>query len=520
MSGNLATRAITRAESKVYATTLSHMNLGEIAQILGSNIRAARGASELAEREPVGYSIDSRTVRAGELFFAIRGDNHDGHRFVADAIAGRALAAVVSRDFLDSDAGRQIDPHKAALIMVDDTLAALQFLAYTVLKSWRGDVVAITGSLGKTTTKEMIAAMLARVGRVIKTTGNLNNYYGLPLSVLKMESDGKHASDFDYAVLEMGMNHKGEIARLTEIAPPDVGVVTIVAPAHLEFFRSIEEIAEAKMELVTGVSAGGTAVLNADDHLVARMSEHRTDISSLTFGIEHQADVMASEIRPEGIAGSSFLLSTPHGNVEARVPLPGRHNIYNALAAATVADLYETPLKEIAAALAETPTPKMRGEVVRFRDGFTLIDDSYNSNPRALLEMVATMCANEDYKRKIVVAGEMLELGATGPELHREAGRQMARSGVDKLIGIRGLAEEIVSGAREAGMTDEASVFTASPEEAAEMIIREARAGDLILVKGSRGVKTEIVVERMKHRFDRLLDSCDTKTGDAAIGRC
>ena len=496
------------------------MNLGEIADILGSNIRAARGASELAEREPIGYSIDSRTIRAGELFFAVRGENYDGHRFVGDAIASRALAAVVSRDFLDSDPGRQIDPHKAALILVDDTLAALQFLAYTVLKSWHGDVVAITGSLGKTTTKEMIAAMLARIGRVVKTTGNLNNYYGLPLSVLKMESDGKHAVDFDYAVLEMGMNHKGEIARLTAIAPPDVGVVTIVAPAHLEFFNSIDEIADAKAEMVTGVTAGGTAVLNADDERVARMSRMRDDVSSLTFGIEHNADVMASEIRQEGVGGSSFLLSTRHGQIEARVPLPGRHNIYNALAAASVADLYETPLEEIAAALAETSAPSMRGEVVVFREGFTVIDDSYNSNPRALFEMVATVCANRESKRKVVVAGEMLELGASGPELHREAGRQIARLGTDFLIGVRGLAEEIVAGAREAGMNDEDAVFTATPEEAAEMMIVEARAGDLILVKGSRGVKTEIVVELIKRRFERLPDCGEAMTGDAATGRC
>jgi len=494
------------------------MNLGEIADILGSSIRAARGASELAEREPTGYSIDSRTVRAGELFFAIRGENYDGHRFVEDAIASRALAAVVSRDFLDSEHGRQIDPHKAALILVDDTLSALQFLAYTVLKRWQGDVVAITGSLGKTTTKEMIAAMLARVGRVVKTSGNLNNYYGLPLSVLKMESDGKHASDFDYAVLEMGMNHKGEIARLTEIAPPDVGVVTIVAPAHLEFFTSIDEIAEAKSEMVRGITTGGTAVLNADDERVARMSAMRDDITSLTFGIEHKADVMASDIRPEGVGGSSFLLSTRHGQIAARVSLAGRHNIYNALAAATVADLYDTPLEEIAAALAETSAPKMRGEVTQFRDGFAIIDDSYNSNPRALFEMVLMVCANQDARRKIVVAGEMLELGSAGPELHREAGRRIARLGVDRLIGVRGLAEELVEGAREAGMSNQAAVFAASPEQAADVLISEVRPGDLILVKGSRGVKTEIVVERMKKRFGTPPDCGEGKTGDAAIG--
>ncbi|MEK6410017.1 MAG: UDP-N-acetylmuramoyl-tripeptide--D-alanyl-D-alanine ligase [Acidobacteriota bacterium] len=496
------------------------MKLGEIADILGSNIRAARGASELAEREPLGYSIDSRTVRAGELFFAIQGPIYDGHRFVVDAIGRRALAAVVSRGFLDSDLGRQIDPQKAALILVDDTLAGLQSVAYAVLKSWQGEVVAVTGSLGKTTTKEMLAAMLARIGRVVKTTGNFNNAYGLPLSVLKMESDGKHASDFDFAVLEMGMNHKGEIARLTGIAPPDVGVVTIVAPAHLEFFSSVEAIADAKAEMVGGIVPGGKAVLNADDARVARMAALRHDITCLTFGIEHNADVMASEIKPEGVSGSSFLLATPHGRIEAHVPLPGRHNIYNALAAATVADLYETPLEEIAAALAETATAKMRGEVVRFRDGFTIIDDSYNSNPRALFEMVSTVCANRECKRKIVVAGEMLELGASGPELHREGGRQIARLGADKLIGIRGLAEEIVAGAREAGMTGEAAVFANTPEEAAEILIRDARAGDLILVKGSRAVKSEIVVERMKQRFGTLPNCGEAMTGDAATGRC
>ena len=496
------------------------MNLGQIAEILGSNIRAARGATELAEREPIGYSIDSRSVRAGELFFAIRGEKHDGHHFVGDAIARRALAAVVSRDFLDSGPGRQIDPHKAALVLVDDTLAALQFLAYTVLKSWQGEVVAITGSLGKTTTKEMIAAMLARTGRVVKTTGNLNNHYGLPLSVLKMESDGKHASEFEYAVLEMGMNHKGEIARLTEIATPDVGVVTIVAPAHLEFFNSIDDIAEAKAEMVSGIRPGGTAVLNADDERVARMAAMRNDINSLTFGIEHNADVMATSIRPEGVAGSSFLLSTRHGQVEARVPLPGRHNVYNALAAASVADLFETPLADIAAALAETPASKMRGEIIRFKEGFTVIDDSYNSNPRALFEMVSMVCSTQGCRRRIIVAGEMLELGSAGAELHREAGRQIARLGVHKLIGVRGLAEEIVTGAREAGMSDAAAVFAVSPEEAGDILIREALAGDLILVKGSRGVKTETVVERMKQRFHVRVDSGETKTDDVATGRC
>jgi UDP-N-acetylmuramoyl-tripeptide--D-alanyl-D-alanine ligase len=495
------------------------MKLGEIADILGSNIRAARGATELAERAPVGYSIDSRTIRPGELFFAIRGDNYDGHRFVVDAIAQRALAAVVARGFLDSEYGRQIDPQKAALIMVEDPLAALQSLARSVITNWRGQVVAITGSVGKTSTKEMTAAMLSRKGRVVKTTGNLNNQYGLPLSILRIESDELRAPDFDYAVLEMGMNHKGEIAALTKIAAPDTGIVTIVAPAHLEFFASVDEIAEAKAEMISGIVPGGLAVLNADDERVAKMAAMRHDIVSRTFGIDHEADVMARDIESDNIAESSFTLVTPRGNALVRIPLSGRHNIYNALAAAAVADHYETPLEDIADSLADLSAPKMRGEIVRFRGGVTLIDDSYNSNPRALFEMVSTVAANRESRRRIVVAGEMLELGSSAAELHKEAGRQIARFGINKVIGVRGFAREMVAGAREGGMNSEAAVFTDTPEEAAEVLIREIRDGDLILVKGSRGVRTEIVVERLKQKFETLEDCGEAMTGDAATGR-
>jgi UDP-N-acetylmuramoyl-tripeptide--D-alanyl-D-alanine ligase len=335
-----------------------------------------------------------------------------------------------------------------------------------------------------------------------------------------MESDSSHASNFDFAVLEMGMNHKGEIAALARIAPPNVGVVTAVAPVHLEFFSSIDEIAEAKSELITGIVPGGLVVLNADDERVARMDSLRFDIISRTFGIEHQADVMAHEILSDGIGKSSFTLITPRGEISARVPLSGRHNIYNALAAAAVADHYETPLREIADALSVMQAPKMRGEVVRFHKGFTLVDDSYNSSPRALLEMVSTIAASRECRRRIVVAGEMLELGELASQLHHDAGRRIAQLGIDKLIGVRGFAREIVSGAREAGMVSDAAVFAQTPEEAAEVVIREVREGDLILVKGSRGVRTEIVVERLKQKFETLEDCDRVMTGDAASGRC
>jgi UDP-N-acetylmuramoyl-tripeptide--D-alanyl-D-alanine ligase len=486
------------------------MKLDEITKEINAGAASESRLVEIATREPIGYSIDSRTVREGELFFAIRGENYDGHQFVAEALKKGALAAVVSHSTNLTDDAR--------LISVADTLAALQQLASAVLSGWRGRVVGITGSMGKTTTKEMTAAALARFGRVTKTTGNLNNAYGLPLSVLKMETDGARASDFDFAVFEMGMNHQGEIAELTRIAPPDLGLVTIVAPVHLEFFPSVAAIAEAKSEMVGGIKAGGVGVLNADDERVARMREMRADIDYLLFGINAAADVTARNIKADGLSGTSFLLVTPRGEVETSLSVAGQHNVYNALAAAAVADFYEVPLASIAEALAESSSPRMRGEVIRFQDGFTLIDDSYNSNPRALVEMMTTVCANRDFRRKIVVAGEMLELGATGAALHRETGRKAFELGVDLLLGVRGLGQEIVEGARRAGMSERAAVFCETPEDAAELLEREARSGDLILVKGSRGVKTEIVVQRMKQKFEQS-EEVTRGRGDAETWR-
>jgi len=468
------------------------MKLVEIKKILESSDLAAAGD----DREPVGYSIDSRTIREGELFFAIRGEVHDGHRFVDDVLRKGALAAVVSKDFFDSSES------KTRLIAVDDTLSALQSIASSLLQKWRGQLIAITGSMGKTTTKDMTAAVMARAGRVIKITGNLNNEFGLPLSILKMESDGAHAEDFDFAVFEMGMNHKGEITRLTAIAPPDFAVVTNVAAVHLEFFPSLDAIAEAKAELIEGTRPEGAAVLNADDGRVIRMRDRRSDLYYKTFGIENRADVMARDIKLEGLGGVRFTLETSQGTDQVALPASGRHNIYNALAAAAVADHYGLSVEDISNGLAAVSSSKMRGEVIRFKEGFTLVNDAYNSNPTALIEMTRTIASSKEASRKIIVAGEMLELGETAAALHHEAGRAIAKSGIDTIIGVRGQARQIVSGAREAGMSDEATLFCETPEEAAEWLSRIVRAGDLVLIKGSRGVKTEIVVEKMKERFE------------------
>lgn len=465
------------------------MKLSEIAQIIGASVEPK---ATWAGIEPQGFSIDSRTIELGQLFFAIRGARHDGHAFVADAVARGACAAVVSEQVAMPEA------RSAPLLRVDDTLAALQSLARAVRQAWGGPVIAITGSAGKTATKELTALMLAAGGaRVIKTVGNFNNAYGLPLSVLQLISHGTNPADVDYLVLEMGMNHAGEIKHLCSIAQPDVGVVTLVAPAHLGFFSDLDAIAEAKAELVDHVKDGGLAVLNMDDVRVARMRFRRL-IATRTFGIDHDADVMARGIELRGLDGVGFTLDTPRGQVAVHSPLLGRHNIYNALAAATVADHFGVPLAHMAAALAQAAPGPKRGEVLRFPRGFTLINDAYNSNPHALNEMVALLRATDSAARRIVVAGEMLELGESGPALHRECGRQMVHHGIDIVVGVRGLAAEIVRGARDASMSDAAAVFYETPEAAARWLFDNLREGDLVLVKGSRDVQLERVIAELE----------------------
>jgi UDP-N-acetylmuramoyl-tripeptide--D-alanyl-D-alanine ligase len=334
----------------------------------------------------------------------------------------------------------------------------------------------------------------------LKTAGNLNNAYGLPLSILKLISDGRRGSDFDLIVLEMGMNHAGEIRELCRIAPPSVGVVTIVAPVHLEFFNSIDEIAAAKAELIESLGPSGLAVLNADDARVSMMQERHSGPVK-TFGIDMDADVIATEIEPVGLSQTSFRLRTPGGDARVVMPLIGRHNLYNALAAAAVADHFGLTPGAIADALGKAEPSKMRGQVLRFADGFTVIDDSYNSNPRALTEMVRSVGHMPDFKRRIAVLGEMLELGPAGPEMHFEAGRTAVTEGMDIVIGVRGLAKQIVDGAIAEGLKTESARFCEDSEAAAKLMLETIREGDIVLVKGSRGVKTDVVVSRLREKF-------------------
>jgi UDP-N-acetylmuramoyl-tripeptide--D-alanyl-D-alanine ligase len=436
-------------------------------------------ASGEFERHAVaqGYSIDSRTISPGELFFAVKGEHLDGHDYVEPALQKGAVGAVVVRSQLTRFASVK------GLLAVEDTLVALQTLATAVRRLWNKKLVGVTGSAGKTTTKELIAHLLATRFRVLKSEGNLNNHFGLPLQLLRLEPE------HEIAVIEMGMSHAGEITALARIAHPETGVVTNVAPVHLGFFRSIADIARAKYELIASLPAGGTAVLNADDPYVSQFGRDFHG-QVIMYGIDHPVDVRAEHVRPQGVDGENFDLVTHMSCTPAQLPLLGRHNIYNALAAVAVALHEGVPLGDALTALSTVAPADKRGQIIR-ANGVTIINDCYNSNPKALDGMVDALM-RIPAERHIVVAGEMLELGDAGEELHRASGRHIAESKIDVLVGVRGLAQYMVEEARKAGVSAE---FVTAPEEAGQWLARQTRPGDAVLLKASRGVKLERALE-------------------------
>ncbi len=441
-----------------------------------------------------GVSINSRTLACGELFVAIHGPRHDGHNFVVAALDAGALAGVVAADRLSGFA----EPYRSKLLAVPDTLAALQDLAQAVRTRWGRRLAAVTGSAGKTTTKEILAALLAARLRVLKSEGNLNNEYGLPLQLLRLEEAD------EAAVVELGMSHAGELKRLAEIARPDVGVVTRVAPVHLEFFVSLEEIALAKRELIEGlVGRDSVAVLNADDPLVARFAQVAPG-RVVTFGVAGRADFRAENIQDRGMNGSEFDFLGPEGRARLSLPLAGRHNISNALAALAAASVWGVGAAEAREIFPKLEATGMRGRVLQYDAGFTVINDCYNSNPVALAAMVDLVTSTPAAGRHLLAAGEMLELGPSSAELHREAGRAAAATGkLDWIIGVQGDAENFVRGAVEAGHPAGQSKFFASSAEAGAFVGNLIERGDILLVKGSRGVKMERIVEALDSRFAR-----------------
>jgi UDP-N-acetylmuramoyl-tripeptide--D-alanyl-D-alanine ligase len=460
----------------------------------------------LPATEVMNFSIDSREVQAGDVFFALsqpdyanngfNGDFEDATKFVAGAFEKGAAACVVRADRFQEHCD-ELEAYRHKLLFVNDAVAALQHLAHGVYLEWNEPVVAITGSAGKTTAKELTAHVLSSGGKkVLRNKKNYNNGLGHPLTVLELAKD----KSYEVAVLEMGMSTPmNEIRRLCRITPPDVAVELNVLPVHVEHLGSIENVANAKAELVEGMKPGGVAVLNADDVRVIAMRD-LVNGSTITYGIENDADVTASSISFERFGETTFDLTTPKGRAKVSFSLNGRHNIANALAAAAVGHHFGMSAKSIASSLADVAPPPQRGEVLHFAAGFTVINDSYNSNPDALMSMVNTLVSGSSISsRRVVVAGEMLELGENEKAMHSEVGRRIAASGVDRLIGVRGLAQDMVDGARTAGLSD--VEFANDSAEAAEIVAGTVKPGDVILVKGSRGVRTEKVIEKLLETF-------------------
>jgi UDP-N-acetylmuramoyl-tripeptide--D-alanyl-D-alanine ligase len=453
--------------------------LAKVAEVLGCG-------EPVSGRVVKGCEIDSRRIESGQLFFAIRGQRLDGHDFVATALEHGAAGAVVERKFRD----QAEVPVRSRLIPVEDTTEALQTLAGYVRRQWGRRVIAVTGSMGKTTTKEMIAALLAVRFHVLKSQGNLNNHYGLPLALLGLESS------HEVAVVELAMSAPGEIAHLAQIAQPDVGVVTNVAPVHLEFFDSVGAIAKAKRELIENLSHRNgepIAVLNFDDERVRKFAEGFNG-QVVTFGLSEGSQFRGMNVRSYG-GGSRFALAGPKADGEFTVSMPGAHNVENALAALATAIACGMDVVALGPALADFANLAQRSEIITLSGKITVLNDCYNSNPRAMECMVETLAGWTGAARRIVVAGEMLELGPTSPEWHRKIGRKLAECRIDGLVAVQGDARFIREGALEGGLDPTKAVFFPSAPEAARYCGSLLGPGDVVLVKGSRGVNLERVTE-------------------------
>jgi len=441
------------------------------------------------------WSIDSRTVSAGDLFVAIRGDRFDGHDFVAGALAAGAAGVVVARTPALPLAGADGPASRPVVIQVEDTTRALQDAAREVRRRSGAKVVAITGSAGKTTTKELTAEFLAATYTVFRNKGNFNNHIGLPLSLLELGSRP------DVAVVELGMNHAGEIRTLVGIAEPDVRVWTNVGDAHVGFFASSDAIADAKAEILESARPGDLLVAGADDPRIrARVGAFAG--RTVTFGLSDRADVRASLVEHRGLDGMAATITTPHGSARIDTPLLGTGNLLNLLAAVAVAIELGVPLDAVRPRAAAMRPAAHRGELLRLPGGVTLIDDSYNSSPAALKRSLETVRNATGSARKIAILGEMLELGDHAFTLHEECGWAAAESGLDFLIAVGGPpAARLAEAAKTGGMRPGAIAHVATSAEAADLAMTKVRAGDLVLVKGSRGIRTDVVVERLKVEF-------------------
>jgi UDP-N-acetylmuramoyl-tripeptide--D-alanyl-D-alanine ligase len=420
--------------------------------------------------------IDSREVKPDSVFFAITGERLDGHQFVPQALQ-TALGAVVSQAPEDIPSGKGI-------ILVGDTTLALQMLARAIRQRFDFTLIAITGSAGKTTTKEMIATLVGTEKRTFKSWGNFNNLIGCPLCIDNTPDDA------EVVVSEMGMNHKGEIATLAGLTRPDIGVYTNIGPVHIEFFGTVEKIAEAKRELLENVKSGGTIVINTDNEHVMRISQEFAG-TKVTYGIEHDAQYRATAVTERGLFGTRFTVHAEGEDRDFELLLPGRHNLSNLLAAIATARVAGISWDGIAKGIAELKPAYHRGIVVPYR-GATIYDDTYNSNPYALASAL-TLLKQAEATRRIAIIGDMLELGERELEYHRESGRAIPQE-VDAVIAVGQRAQSLLDGAREAGFADDKLHHFDDAQSAGEFLKEFIREGDLVLIKASRGIGLDKIV--------------------------
>jgi UDP-N-acetylmuramoyl-tripeptide--D-alanyl-D-alanine ligase len=435
------------------------------------------------ETEYRGISTDSRTVKPGEIFLALKGDTFDGHDFISEVINKGALGVVVQ-------SGRLVSQSKKDFIVIEvqDTLDALGECAAHYRQLYGIPLVAVTGSNGKTTTKEMIAAILSTKRRVLKNQGNFNNLIGLPLSLLKL------SSAHDVGVFELGMNRRGEIARLVEIVHPTVGVVTNVGPVHLEYLKTIDEVAEAKGELFQKLSSEATAIINQDDPWIENLSS-RFSGKKITIGMKNPGDVTARNIVPVGADGMRFNLVIREKTLPVFLPMIGAHNVMNALAAAgAVTALGEDPAM-IPEGLKNFRNLNLRQQLITLPEGITIINDTYNANPVSMKKALETFSLLQGSSRGIIILGDMLELGPHAAALHRELGHEVAKMGVSLLLIMGKFSSEVREGALSGGLPSPSIYIGKNHQHLIDFLRGVLKQGDLVLVKGSRGMAMEKVVE-------------------------
>jgi UDP-N-acetylmuramoyl-tripeptide--D-alanyl-D-alanine ligase len=456
---------------------MSPRSIDQVAEFAAAERQGGSGPTQITR-----LNTDSRTIEPGDLFVALRGDNFDGHQFVGQALQRGAVGALIENSF-----SGKIAP-ESCLLRVPDTLVAYQQIAANYRRSLPIKVVAITGSNGKTSTKDFTAAVLARRFRVKKTEGNYNNHVGLPLTILEATEED------EIGVWEIGMNHPGEIAPLAALAQPDVAIITNIGVAHIEFMGSREAIAQEKGDLAASLGPEGTLILNGSDDFAERIAA-RTRGRLILAGIE-EGGVQAREI-VQSASGAEFELLEGAHRCHAILPVPGLHMVQNALLAVAAGRAFELSLEECAAGLASASITKARLQIRTIR-GVQFIDDSYNANPDSTKAALRTLADLETDGHRIAVLGQMLELGAESRRGHREVGETAASLGIDHLLALGQDAAEIATGAESAGLTN--SSVVATPAEAAERLEEIARPGDLVLIKASRSARAERVLAEFEKR--------------------